>query len=396
MREETLISIIERCSIAEEIVIVGAGNCGKRLYEIIKDKKEKIKAFFDNDNKKIETKIGEVVISKPYNILNVKCLYIIAVANQKIKNDLFNQLIELGIKDNNIVAYNDLSSLECIYKYVKNIDEKEYPKVVESLYYQKFGRRINLDNPKTYNEIINWEKLYLKEPIRTELADKVKVRDWVKERIGDEHLTKRYGLWDDPRDINFDELPSSFVLKLNNGSGRNILVKDKSKLDIPSTIKTLNEWKNINYAFTALELHYKDIVPKIICEEYLKDLAESVYDYNIYCFHGEPKFIWCIKGSHRPNCQASFYDLNWEMQPFSYGYPKDEKKAPKPEKLDEMLELSRVLCKQFKHVRVDWYSMPDGRVLFGEMTFTTWAGLNKFTPEKYDLEFGKLINSVRD
>ena len=392
MREEILASIIESCSVAESIVIVGAGNWGKELFESLGEIRKKVTRFFDNNDEKTGMNIGEVIISKPYNVSVSKCLYIVAVEHGQARKDLFKQLVELGINEKNIVIYNSLSNSEYVYEYVKKLDEKEYPRVIESLYYKEFGHKIDLKNPKTYNEIINWEKLYLKEPIRTELADKEKVRDWVSKQIGHEHLTKRYGLWDDPMDINFDELPSSFVLKLNNGSGRNILVKDKSKLDIPSTIKTLNEWKNINYAFTALELHYKDIVPKIICEEYLKDLAETIYDYNIYCFHGEPKYIWCIKGSHRPNCQASFYDLNWEMQPFSYGYPKDEIKAPKPEKLDEMLELSRILCKQFKHVRVDWYSMPDGRLLFGEITFTSWAGLNKFTPEKYDLEFGKLIN----
>ena len=149
--------------------------------------------------------------------------------------------------------------------------------------------------------------------------------------------------------------------------------------------------KKSNFAFQTFEMQYKNVVPKIICEEYLEGVAESVYDYNIYCFHGEPEYIWCIKGSHRPGCQASFYNKDWELQPFSYGYPKDPVLAPRPEKLDEMLELSRVLSKDFQHVRVDWYNLPDGRVLFGEMTFSTWSGLMHFEPEKYDAVFGSLI-----
>ena len=153
----------------------------------------------------------------------------------------------------------------------------------------------------------------------------------------------------------------------------------------------LNEWKVHNFAFESYELHYKDIIPKIVCEEYLEGVAENVYDYNIYCFHGEPEYIWCIRESHRPGCRASFYNKEWEMQPFSYGYPKDPVLAPRPEKLEEMLELSKILCKEFQHVRVDWYNLPDGRVVFGEMTFSTWGGLMHFEPKEYDIVFGRLI-----
>lgn len=153
----------------------------------------------------------------------------------------------------------------------------------------------------------------------------------------------------------------------------------------------MNEWKEINYAYLSLELHYRDIEPKIICEEYLPGLADNVYDYNIYCFHGKPKYIWCIKGSHKADCKASFYSTDWEMQSFSFLYPKDHDLAPKPEKLDKMLELSEILCKDFDHVRVDWYNLPDGRVLFGEMTFSSGAGFAAWTPEEYDTIFGEMI-----
>lgn len=184
-------------------------------------------------------------------------------------------------------------------EYIKKLDKKEYPNIVNSMYLKNFGHEINFDNLTTYNEKINLDKIYLKDPIRTRLADKVEVRGWIKEQIGEKYLTKWYAVWDNTEDIDFEKLLQSFVLKLNNGSDRNILVKDKSKLDIPSAISMLNDWKKANYAYFAMELQYKNIVPKIICEEYLKDLAETVYDYNIYCFHGKPEYIWCIKGSIR-------------------------------------------------------------------------------------------------
>lgn len=272
------------------------------------------------------------------------------------------------------------------FKYILN--DAEY--ICRQFKYQ-FGYELDLKNPKTYNEKINWEKLNNRDERKTRLADKYLVKEWVKEQIGEEHLTKLYGVWDDADDINFDTLPDGFVLKTNNGSSRNIIVKDKTQINQADVRRQLNEWKDSNFAYFTREFQYKDIIPKIICEEYLEGVADNVYDYNIYCFHGEPVYIWCIKESHKPNCRASFYNKEWEMQPFSYGYPKDNVLAPKPEKLEEMLELSRILCKDFRHVRVDWYNLPDGRVLFGEMTFSTWAGFRRFEPEEYDTIWGKLI-----
>ncbi|MCI8672353.1 MAG: glycosyltransferase [Lachnospiraceae bacterium] len=385
MREFMLVDIVKKCKEKKHAIIVGAGLVGKQLYGVLKQQGCVVVEFWDNNSKEI--KIDSVIVKIPYKMQDSHYMFIIAVRDLKSRNTLFNQLIELGINKENIVLYNDLSDS----KFIEGLEESDYPEIINNLYFKVFEKEINFNNPSTYNEKINWEKLYLRDPIRTRLADKVEVRQWIREEIGERYLTKWYGVWDNAEEIDFDKLPPSFVLKANNGSGRNILVKDKSEINTSAVISQLNEWKKQNYAFTALELQYKDILPKIICEEYLEGLAETVYDYNIYCFGGEPKYIWCIKGSHRPNCQASFYDLNWNMQPFSYGYPKDEIVAPRPEKLDEMLELSRKLCKQFNHVRVDWYNMPDGRVLFGEMTFTTWAGLRKFCPEEYDMEFGKLI-----
>lgn len=381
------VSILRRCRKTEKNIIVGAGKTGKDLYNLLYKQNIIVYNFFDNDQKKIGDRIDNVEIVPLQKIEDKNCLYIIAIYCPDARQALYVQLQELGINTGNIIAYAPVLNDE----YISQLDEEDYQDTISSLFFSVFGREMDWENPRTYNEKICWEKLNVKDPRRTRLADKYLVRDWVKEQIGEEHLVRYYGVWDDANDINFNELPSRFVLKTNHASSTNIIVKDKSKLDIPKTINQLNYWKRLNYAYNCLELHYKDIEPKIICEEYLEGLAEAVYDYNIYCFNGEPKYIWCIKGSHKPDCRASFYDLNWQMQPFSYGYPKDEILAPRPEKLDEMLRLSRILCKDFNHVRVDWYSMPDGRVLFGEMTFATWGGHKRFIPEEYDEYFGNLI-----
>lgn len=382
--------ILRRTQNADGIIIVGAGKRGRELLESFKEYDSIfIKAFFDNNNALIGTYIDGIEIMKPHKAAERNILYVISVNAVEIQEKLYAQLQDIGIGAYDIVIYYSKRN----YDYLSKLDERFYEEEIRNMYYEKLGKELNWKNPSTYNEIINWEKVNIKDERRTRLADKYLVRDWIKEQIGEEYLTKLYGVWDDAEDIDFENLPNAFVLKVNNGSGRNIIVKDKGRIYRAQVCKQLNEWKKNNFAYNSLELHYKNIVPKIMCEEYLEGVAENVYDYNIYCFHGEPLYIWCIKGSHRPGCQASFYTPEWELQPFSYGYPKDNVVAPKPEKLEEMLELSRLLSKDFEHVRVDWYNLPGGRLLFGEMTFSTWGGLAKWEPEEYDAVFGNLIKT---
>lgn len=385
--EMSVVTIIEKAKNVDLVVIVGAGMRGKELLDHFEDHGVRVAMFFDNNQELIGSTIREIKIVKAYKIENKNCFYIIAMDGILNQESVRSQLISLGISNIDITTYD----YNCIYDYLSNLDEKDYKETLQKRYYKIFGRKINWDYPVTYNEKINCDKLKIHNDIRAKLVDKLIVKDWVKEKIGEEYVTKLYAVWDTVDDINFDDLPNSFVLKVNNGSGRNIIVKDKQNIDKDLVRKQLGIWLSQNFAYVSLELQYKDVVPKIICEEYLEGVAEEIYDYNIYCFHGEPEYIWCIKGSHRPGCKASFYNKKWEIQPFSYGYPKDEEVAPAPAKLDEMLKLSRILCKDFEHVRVDWYNLPDGRVLFGEMTFTSWSGLRRFEPDEYDTVFGNLI-----
>jgi len=369
-----------------KLVIVGAGNQGKKLILKLKAHNIQVGHIMDNDTSKVGQKIEGVLVMDIQKFED-ESIYIITPASEEIRHKLVSQLCSIGVNESYIIEFDEYEYYKAVYTLGKCQEE------LGELYRSEFGKEIDWENPKRYTEILNWEKLNVNDPLKTMLADKVRVRDWVKEKIGEKYLIKRFYEWDRVDDIDFDILPDQFVLKLNNGSGRNIIVEDKSKFDITEAKRLLTEWISQNYAFCngGYEIQYKDIVPKIVCEEYLEGVATTVYDYNIYCFHDVPKYIWCIKGSHRPGCMASFYDTDWNMQEFSFGYPKDPVVAPRPEKLEEMLSLSKILCKGFKHVRVDWYNLPDGRVLFGEMTFTTWSGLRRFEPDKYDEFFGKLI-----
>ena len=378
--------IVKRASKYEKIAIVGLGRNGRELYDLLDISDVKITHAFDNSLNLVGKTFKGVVIAKPYKVEG-NCLYVITVAEKVNRCKLLQQLADLNILETDIEIYYSVRD----YDYMKTLDSKCYVEEVQDIFFERFGYDLNVDNPRTYNEKICVDKVCNRDPRKSLLSDKYKVKDWVKEKIGEEYVVKSYGAWDDAFEIDFSILPQSFVLKVNNASGHNIVVKDKSKVDRDAVCKQLNEWLKEKFGFLLLELHYNDIQPKIICDEYLEGLAEEVYDYNIYCFHGEPKYIWCIKGSHKENCQAAFYDTDWNKLDFEYGYPIDEEIAPRPTQLKEMLELSAKLSKEFKHVRVDWYNLPDGRVLFGEMSFTTWGGNFKIEPEEYDLRLGELI-----
>ncbi len=370
-----------------KIVIVGAGKQGKELAGFLIDRDLIPYSFFDNDASLTGLSIYGVTVSRPRK-LEDGTYYIISVLDDYLRYKLRQQLISLGVQREDIICY---YSKRC-GDYHRELSDKNYKNEISDFFMERLGTEMNWNNPTTYSEIINWEKLNVNDKVRTSLADKALVKDWVAQRIGSQYVVKTYGCWKRVEDVDYDALPDKFVIKVNNGSGRNIIVDDKNNIDREEINHRLSYWLQANFYYDGFEEQYKDIEPQIIAEEYLEGVGTTVYDYNIFCFYGEPEYIWCIKGSHRPGCTAAFYDKRWNVQPFSYGYPLDVYPAPKPEKLEKMLELSRVLSKDFRHVRVDWYNLPDGRVFFGEMTFSTWAGLRKFLPSKYDVIFGNMIN----
>lgn len=387
MINSRMITSISHNTKFDKFVIVGAGKVGKELLHCLLSLQKEVIAVFDNDIEKIGKVIEGVVVEKPYKV-DETCLYILAVNDRRQQACLKDQMLSLGI-DAEVLTICD-RSME--YKYWSSLKPEQYQAEIDSLYYETFNRKMDWENPKSYNEIINWEKINAEDmELKTRLSDKFLVREWVANKIGEEFVPKLLGVWDDPSEIDFSKLPDSFVLKMNNASGRNILVKNKNDVNKDEIIEQLNIWLERNFGYQSLAFQYKDIVPKIICEEYLEGLAETALDYDVYCFHGEPKYIWCIKGSHRDQTWTAFYDTEWKRQNFTYGYPGGLNDIPRPEQLDEILEYSKILSKGFRHVRVDWYILEDGRVLFSEMTFATWGGLKHFDPEEWDYTFGRLI-----
>lgn len=252
------------------------------------------------------------------------------------------------------------------------------------------GKTLNIKNPRTFNEKIQWMKLYDSTPLKTQLADKYLVQDWVKKTIGEEYLILLLGVWDDFDDIDFSSLPNKFVLKANHGSGWNIIVTDKSSFDSVSAKKKFDKWMKMNYGKNNLEPHYIPIVPKIIAEEYIADVDGNLPDYKIHCFNGKPTFIQYI-GERNISPKEAFYDIYWNLMPFTRNYSIFETPIAKPVNLKEMISISKLLSESFIYVRIDLYVLNDDSIKFGEMTFTPAAGMGKWTPPEYDSKMGELI-----
>ncbi len=268
-----------------------------------------------------------------------------------------------------------------------------YTKELEDWYNRAMKAELDLDNPKTFNEKIQWMKLYDSTPIKTRLADKYLVRDWVTEKIGEKYLIPLLGVYDNFDDIDFDKLPNRFVIKCNHGCAYNIIVKDKNTFDKDDARHRVQHWMKENFAFkVGLELHYRDIQPKIIIEQFIENKsADDLYDYKFWCFDGQVKYIQFLSERNTAGLKMAFYDLKWNKQSFVYSYPLDQKEIPRPDNLDEMIHLAEKLSKGFSHVRVDFYRLDDGTIYFGEMTFTSASGAGKWNDEKIHRQLGDWI-----
>lgn len=317
---------------------------------------------------------------------------------------LKKKMIRLAKKSHILIAFYNLLSLDKFlktkrYNHYKNLDPEKYPYERARFFSSAKDTTLNLEDPKTFDEKIQWLIVYDSTPLKTLLADKYCVREWVAEKIGDKYLIPLLGVWSSFDEIDFGKLPNSFVLKANHGSGWNIIVRDKNTFDIANAKRKFDLWMKMNFAYhSALELHYKDIVPKIIAEEYLENNSGNLVDYKVHCFGGRAAYIQYIGGRANGEAKEGWFDRNWNLMDFGGGnYPQIDDEIQKPENLDLLLTLSETLAKPFSYVRVDFYVLNDGTFKFGEMTFTPAGGIHKWrsysnkTSYEVDLELGKLI-----
>jgi len=251
------------------------------------------------------------------------------------------------------------------------------------------GKDLNLDNPKTFNEKLQWLKIYWRDDRATICADKYRVREYVKEKGCEEILNDLYGVWDNADDIDFDKLPNSFVLKANHGCGYNIFIKDKTQIDIKKIKKELNKILRQKFYIKNREWVYEGIKPKIIAEK-LFDIENGFpKDYKFYCFQGETKLLLVV--SDRGNdTKFDFFDMEFNHLDIKKTYKNSNKEIKKPEKFKKMIEYAKKLSEDFPFVRVDFYEI-EGKVIFGELTFFPGSGMEKFEPEEWDYKFGELL-----
>lgn len=254
------------------------------------------------------------------------------------------------------------------------------------VYWAYTGRKLNLKNPKTYNEKLQWLKLYDRRPEYSIYVDKYAVRSYVADKVGEKYLIPIYGVYNGIDEINWDSLPDQFVLKCTHGSGSNIICSDKSKLDIDSVKKQLRKWMKKNWYWFGREWPYKNVKPRIICEKYLQD---NITDYKFMCFSGKPLLVQ-IHCDRYENHTLDFYNCNWEKTEIRRNTPTASNPIPKPKCFEEMLWIAEKLSEDEIHVRIDLYEV-NGRVYFSEKTLYSASGFTSFAKQEYDEYLGKLI-----
>ena len=259
-------------------------------------------------------------------------------------------------------------------------------------YKKKIGKKLNLKNPQTFNEKMQWLKLNDRKEIYTTMVDKYDVKKYVANIIGEEYIIPTIGVYDNFDNINFDELPNKFVIKCTHDSGGVVVCKDKSIFNIEIARKKINDCLKKNFYYLGREWPYKNVKPRIIIEKFLDDEKnEDLIDYKIMCFNGKAQCSFlCLNRRSKEGLNVDFYDLNWNKMPFERHYKQSNIVMEKPENYDLMIELAEKLAKNIPFVRVDFYDIK-GKVYFGELTFYPGSGMEEFNPEEWDKKLGDLL-----
>ena len=277
-----------------------------------------------------------------------------------------------------------------LFQKYDTMPDREY---LKRMYKSGFKRSLNDTNPTTFNEKLQWLKLYDRKPEYTVMVDKYKVREYIAEKIGEEYLIPLVGVWDSPDEIDFDTLPNQFAMKCNHNSGLGMCIcTDKSQLDVEKVKKELARGLKQDYYLTGREWPYKDVPRKIVAEQFLKSDAGGLTDYKIHCFNGVPKFILvCRDRFTESGLTEDFYTPEWEhMDVKRPKIPNAKTPMDKPERLDEMLRLAEILSRNIPFIRIDFY-LVEGKIYFSELTFFPASGFEGYEPAEWDTVFGEWL-----
>lgn len=260
---------------------------------------------------------------------------------------------------------------------------------LKASYRARLYKRMNFEKPESFNEKLQWLKLFDRNPLYTKLADKYEVRDYIGEKIGRQYLIPLIGVYDTFDDIDFEQLPDKFVLKCTHDSGGVVICNNKNEFNLLEAKMKITKSLRRNYYYLSREWPYKNIRPRIICEKYMVDeIGTELKDYKFMCFNGKAKCLFVGLNRNSPTgLNVDFYDMDWNPMPFKRHYPKSGTIIPKPKTFDKMVEFAEKLSKNIPFVRVDFYEV-NGQLYFGELTFYPGSGYEEFTPEFYDYKLG--------
>jgi hypothetical protein len=256
-------------------------------------------------------------------------------------------------------------------------------------YLKVYGCFPNLENPRTFDEKIQWYKLYYHDPLMTDLTDKFAVRKYVESKGLAPILNELYGVYNSADEIDLSKLPDSFVIKATHGWNMNILYKDKKNIKWDECCRKMNRWLKTNHYYRAREWSYKNIKPRLMCEKYLENEEfNELIDYKFYCYNNKPEVLFVCTGRFSVDgVKYNAYDMNWNRIYTYKGKPCSDLVIEKPSTFESMISVAEKLCKGFPFVRVDLYSVKD-QIIFGELTFYPDGGLMPFSPDNYNLFFG--------
>jgi len=255
------------------------------------------------------------------------------------------------------------------------------------------GKALNLDNPQTFNEKLQWLKLHDHNPLYTTLVDKYEVKQYIKEKLGEEYVIPIIGgPWTSVDDINFNELPNQFVLKCTHDSGGIVICRDKTKLDVEAAKKKLKKALKTKFYYGSREWPYKNVKPRIIAEKYMEnESTDELIDYKLMCFNAKVKAIFtCSERFSDGGMKVTFFDTDWKKLPFERHYPVSSVDIEKPKTYEEMIKIAEKLSTNMSFVRIDFYEIQN-KIYFGEFTFYPGSGFEEFNPEIWDLKLGNWI-----
>ncbi len=275
------------------------------------------------------------------------------------------------------------------HEYYNSLTDEEY---IKRMFKARMGYYPDLSAPQTFNEKLQWLKLYDHNPIYIQMVDKIEAKKVASEVIGEQHIIPTLGVWDHFEDIDFNALPKEFVLKCSHDSGGIVICKDRDHLDYQMAKKKINKSLSYNFYWQGREWPYKNVKPRVLAETYISDSkTNEIKDYKFMCFNGVVKCCFvCSERFSADGLRVTFFDRDWNIMPFTRHYPKSEKELPKPNNYEQMIIMAEKMSKGIPFVRVDLYDA-NGTIYFGEYTFYPGSGYEEFEPDKWDEIMGQWL-----